>query len=173
MSVSAEFTMKLSVASTGTTVFGQTPQWSGEIGHLLSLSHGTTAGKFDLLYIGERTVASATNDDIDISGVLVAPHGGVVTAVELVGVVIVNKKKDGTANTTTLSLGGGSNPVVGFLSGTTPVVTNIGPGGTFVLVSPDASGLGAVTAGTGDILRIANSSGASAVYQIALLARTV
>ena len=41
-----------------------------------------------------------------------------------------------------------------------------------MLAAGDAAGLGAVTAGTGDILRIANSSGATAKFQIAILARS-
>ena len=41
-----------------------------------------------------------------------------------------------------------------------------------MLFSGDAAGIGAVTAGTGDILRIANSSGASATYQIGIVGRS-
>lgn len=85
---------------------------------------------------------------------------------------IINASRSGVANTTALTIGGGSNPVVGFLGGTTPTIGPIRPGGFVFIACPDAAGIGAVTAGTGDILRIANASGAAAVYQIAILGRT-
>jgi hypothetical protein len=46
------------------------------------------------------------------------------------------------------------------------------PGGVFLNFSRDASGLGAVAGGASDVLRIANGSGASATYRIAVLARS-
>lgn len=173
MAVSAEFKMSLSANQVGTGAFGNSAYWGATIEAALSFADGTTANKFDRLYVAERTVASGANDDLDLAGVLADAFGATITAAELAGIVVVNKAKDGTANTTTLTIGGGTNPFVGFLSGTTPAITKLGPGAVFVLISPDATGLGTVTAGTGDVLRIANSSGASAKYQIAILARSV
>jgi hypothetical protein len=46
------------------------------------------------------------------------------------------------------------------------------PGAVFLLAAGDAAGVKTVTAATADILTIVNSSGASALYQIAILART-
>lgn len=46
------------------------------------------------------------------------------------------------------------------------------PGGVFCNVAPDANGLGTVTAGTADILRIANPGGAACDYTIGIVART-
>jgi hypothetical protein len=167
---------KLSLAfeasqKSGSNAFGQ-QYWSGEMSLVQAFTDGTTAGKFDLLYVAERTVASATNDDIDLAGVLSDIFGSTITAAELVGLIVINKHKDGTANTTNLTIGGGTNPVVGFLGGTTPTVGPIPPGGIFTLMSPAATGIGAVAAGSADVLRIANSSGASNTYQIAALARS-
>lgn len=172
MAVSAEFTMRLAVKKTGAGAFGQISNWGATIEHALSFADGTTANKFDLLYLDERTVSSGANDDIDLAGVLTDALGATITAAELVGIVLVNKQRDGTANTTALTIGGGTNPFVGFLGGTTPTITKVGPGAAFVLISPDATGLGTVTAGSADVLRIANAAGATNKYMLALLLRS-
>jgi hypothetical protein len=90
-----------------------------------------------------------------------------------VALFVINGPRDSAAapNTTNLTIGGGTNPVVGFMGGTTPTIGPIRPKSFVFLGSSDAAGFGAVTASTGDILRIANSSGAAATYQIAIVAR--
>lgn len=51
-------------------------------------------------------------------------------------------------------------------------IINIRPGGALILLAPDATGY-AVTAGTGDLLRIANSAGSTSVtYDIILIGAT-
>ena len=172
MTVAASVRAALSVSQSGANAFSGGPNWSAAIDEVLSLTDGTTANKCDLAYVAERTVASATNDDIDLAGVLTDAFGATITAAELVALLIVNKQKDGTANTTNLTIGAGSNPAVGFLGGTTPTIGPIRPGGMLLLACPDAAGICAVVAGTGDILRVANSSGAQAKYVIAILARS-
>lgn len=163
--------MKLLVGASekGDAVFGMSPKWGGEIGIETWLGDGALAGTFNLLYMGERTVASGANDDIDVSGSLVSPLGESFVAVELVGVFLINKPKSGADNTTILTIGAGTNPVSAYTNAGRP----ISPGGFFAEFSPGLAGLGAsgVTAGTGDKLRVANSSGASNTYQIALFGR--
>lgn len=139
----------------------------------LDFTNGTGANQADILWVAQRTVASGANDDIDLAGVLSNAFGATITAAELAALIVVNRPLSGTPNTTNLTIGGGSNPITTFLGGSTPTVGPIRPGGVFLLSSPDAAGIGAVTAGTADILRIANSAGASATYQIGVLARSV
>lgn len=167
-------TIKASIAisEAGSNAFSSGPFWNGEMSTTIVLSDGTTAGKADLSYMAERTVASGANDDIDLAGVLVDALGATVTAAELVAIMIKNVQLDGTVNTTDLTIGAGTNPVVGFMGGTTPTIGPIKPGGVVLLAASDVAGLGAVTASTGDILRVANSSGAENKYQIAILARS-
>jgi hypothetical protein len=159
--------------SGGSNAFGSN-FWNGAMSLVQGFSDGVAANKFDRLYMAERTVATATNDDIDLNGVLTDVFGTTISAVELVGIILINKPKaDGAVNTTNLTLGAGTNPATaGFLGGTTPTIGPIKPGGCLVLMNPDATGLGTITAATADILRIANSSGASNTYQIALLLRS-
>lgn len=172
MAVTASIRAALSVAQSGNAVFGSQPSWSGALDEIISLASGTSAGQADLAYVAERAVNSASNDDIDLAGVLTDAMGATFTAAYLVALLIINKQKDGTANTTNLTIGAGSNPWLGALGGTTPTIGPIRPGGILLLTSPAASGIGAVAAGTGDILRVANSSGAQAKYQIAILGRS-
>jgi hypothetical protein len=170
MTLQATFTANLNMIQSGANAFAD--RLSDDVAFSQKLTDGTGAGNADLLYVAERTVATATDDDIDLAGVLSDVFGTTLTFAELVGILIINKQKDGTANTTDLTIGGGSNPFVGFLGGTTPTVGPIKPGGMFMLMSPDAAGIGTVTAGTGDILRITNSAGASNTYQIAIVGRS-
>jgi hypothetical protein len=170
MALTSEILVRLKATQTGSNDFGGS--FGPTMEALLQTSNGTGAGQADILFIDERTVASATNDDLDLAGVLTSAFGATITAAELVAVFVINARRGGgTPNTTNLTIGAGSNPVVGFLpSGDT--IGPIRPGGFVMIGCADAAGIGAVTASTGDILRIANSSGAAAVYQIAILARS-
>lgn len=170
MTLTTETLVRLKATQTGPNDFGGS--FSPTMQAMLQTANGTGAGQADLLFMDERTVATASNDDLDLAGVLSSAFGATITAAELVAVFIINAPRSGAANTTNLTIGGGSNPVVGFLGGTTPTIGPIRPGGFVMIGCGDAAGIGAVTASTGDILRIANSSGASATYQIAILARS-
>ncbi|GLI23483.1 hypothetical protein GGQ86_002979 [Xanthobacter flavus] len=168
MTVSAKLSLHLAANLKGSNAFNAGPYWDGVIDLVQSFADGVTAEKVDRIYMAERTVASASNDDVDLAGVLVDALGVTITAAELVAVLIVNKKKDGTANITNLTIGGSTSGVPGF----TAAGHVVKPGGVFLLMNPDATGIATVTASTGDILRVTNSSGASNTYQLAVLART-
>lgn len=170
MTLTTETLVRLTATQTGPNDFGGS--FTPNMQALLQTANGTGAGQADILFIDERTVASNTADDLDLAGVLASAFGATIAAAELVAVFVINARRSGAANTTNLTIGGGSNPVAGFLGGTTPTIGPIRPGGFVMLGCGHADGLGVVTAGTGDILRIANSSGAAATYQIAILARS-
>lgn len=167
-----EVTASLKAVQAGPNDFGG-PQFAPEILAVLNTTIGTGANQADIFFADQRTVASASNDDLDLAGVLSNAFGQTITAAELVAIMLINAPINGAANTTNLTLGGGTNPVTGFLGGTTPTVGPIRPGGFLLLACGDAAGIGAVVAGTGDILRVANSAGAPASYQIAIIARSV
>ncbi len=168
MAVGASIAMKLSASESKSGVTVGNALWSGVIDYALNLTNGTAANQFDLVYVAERTVSSASNDDIDVAGSLSSAIGTSIAAAEIVGIVIVNKPESG-ANTTSLTIGGSTNGIPGYTS----AVEAISPGGIFMAISPDASGLATVTADTGDILRVTNGSGASNTFQVAILARSV
>ena len=173
MATNAEINLKLSVAETGDNALTSGPRYNVALKYLQKLSEGVGASQIDLAYVDERSVAASTNDDIDLSGVISTAIGVSFAAVEIVGIVIINApfKSNDPANTSDLTIGAGANPFIGFLAAT-DTIGPIKPGGIFMLIAGDLAGIGTVTAGTGDILRIANSSGGTAKYQIAILARS-
>lgn len=170
MAVTGTTTITVTGKQTGTTSLGATPSSNRTINHAVAYTNGTGANQHDQLYMAERTVASATNDDIDLAGVLTDVYGSTITAAEMVELTIVNRQFDGTANTTDLTIDQTvANGFTGFASDT---VGPIGPGGHFSIGCPDAGGIGTITAGTGDLLRITNGSGAENKYMIAIRLRS-
>ena len=170
MAVTTTLTAKLTGTQSGPNDFGGT--FSPTIEKIIKLTDGTTANKSDMLFTDVRTVSSSSNDDIDLAGVLTDAFGTAFNAAELVAVIIINGPVTGAANTTDLTIGVGSNPFLGFLGGTTPTIGPLKPGAVFMLAAGDVAGIGTVSAGSADILRIANSGGASAIYQIGIAARS-
>jgi len=173
MSFRGEVAARMSIFQDGGGVGG--PFSANEISILDMLTDGTTAGKFDRAYMAERTLASAATDSLDVAGGLTDAFGASITMVEIAAIFILNKPRLSTevANTTDLTLFGGSNPFPGILGGTTPTIGPIKPGGFAMLAAGmHASGIGAVVAATGDIVRIVNGSGASNKYQIGILGRS-
>jgi hypothetical protein len=174
MAVSGLIKVHFNIALAGSAILGNAPHWNGLIEIANSFSDGTGANQADKVYVAERTVASNTNDDIDLTGSLSDALGATITAAELAALLIYNKPLDPAAdNTTNLTIGAGSNPMLGFLGGTTPTIGPIRPG-CFMLLGgvANAGGFGAISAGVGDILRVANSAGAQAKYQIGVVARS-
>ena len=170
MALNAKLTTSIVATQTGPNDF--ISRFTPEIIQSLTLADGTAANQANMLFCDQRTVAGASNDDIDLSGVLTDAFGTAMAMVEIVSVMIINAPASGAANTTNLTIGAATNPFIGFLGGTTPTVGPIGPGGAFMIMCPSTSGVGTVVTATGDILRVANSAGASATYQIAIVARS-
>ena len=172
MPVNASMALKVRATLTGAADYGS-PVSNIDFTQIFAATDGTGAGQADIVWADERTVASGANDDIDLAP-LVNALGVSQTPLELVGLIVVNAPKSGLANTTNLTIGGGTNPVTpGFMGGTTPTIGPIRPGGIVALWNSDsAAGFGVITPATADILRIANSAGASATYQIFILARS-
>lgn len=173
MALSATIRHKMTAGQTGTNDFGG-PSFSPSIEAVINLANGNGANQADILWVDERTVAASSSDDIDLAGVLQSAFSGTITMARLVDIVIVNRPRDPTApaNVSRLTVGAGTNPVTGFLGGTAPTIGPIGPGGYVALGCPDALGLGTVTPGTADTLRITNGAGGPATYQIGILARS-
>lgn len=169
---SASLKVEWIIQETGSNDFGEGGKFDATIRKILEFTDGTAADTADIVFFDERTVASASNDDIDLAGALSDAFGNTITFAEIVAVLVINGPISGSANTTDLTIGNAGSPFVGFLGGTTPTVGPIGPAGVFFIAAPDAGGLGTVTGGSADELRIANSSGASATYQIAILGRS-
>lgn len=156
--------------SAGAALFnGAVPAAGASLDALLTLANGVGAGQADLLYAGERTVATGANDDVDLSGVLTDLFGGAVAMVKLKGIILINRPAayPTVKNTTNLTLTIPANGVP-LLTGTTPALAALKPGGFFMMGADDIAGLAAVVAATGDLIRITNSAGATAKYLLGL-----
>jgi hypothetical protein len=133
----------------------------------LQLASGVAAGQADKIFADQRTIAASGNDDLDLAGVLTDPLGAPLTFVKVKALIVAAA----SGNTNNVVVGGaGTNGWVGPFGAATHTVT-VRPGGALVLMTGagDANGY-AVTAGTGDLLRIANSAGVTPVtYDIVIV----
>ena len=174
MTVSAKLSAVFEASQLGVHDFAP-PNFNVTVQDILQFSMGSGSGQANLLFVDERTLASAANDDLDLNGTALQTVYGVnIAATTLVAALIINAPKLASAapNTTNLTIGGGTSAITTFMGGTTPTFGPIRPGG-FVFFGCDAvGGFGAIVAGTADILRISNSAGAAATYQIGLLLRS-
>lgn len=126
---------------------------------------GTGANQADRVFTDQRTIAASGTDDLDLAGSLTDALGATITFVRIKGLIVYAA----TGNTNNVIVGGAaSNQFINWVGGTSHTVT-VRPGGLLVLLAGDATSY-AVTAGTGDLLRIANSgAGTSVVYDVVLI----
>ena len=127
---------------------------------------GTGLDQADIMWHDSRTLA-ATSEDLDLAGTLTGSFGTTVTFAKVKGILIKNTS---TTATEILSVGGAAgNQFVNWVSATNDEI-NIGPNGVFLLFNPSAAGY-AVTAGTGDLLKI--DAGADTItYEITVWGTT-
>lgn len=125
---------------------------------------GTAANQADKVWSDSRTLAASATEDLDLAGgSLTDALGGALTFARVRMLVVYAA----TANTNNVVVGGDANavPLFGAATQTAPVH----PGGLLVLAAPDTTGY-AVTAGTGDIVQVANSgAGTSVTYDIVII----
>lgn len=155
---SADLTAALDLAS------GSVPL---AIRRAVNLTSGTGAGKADRIFHDRRTLAASATEDLDLAGVLADAFGATLTfaRVKLLYVAAA------VGNTNNVIVGNAtSNGFVSWVGGAAHTVT-VRPGGFLALGAGEADAVGyAVTAGTGDLLKIANSGAGTAVtYDVVLI----
>lgn len=134
----------------------------------ISLSTGTSADQADRVYQFNETLAASGTRDLDLSGSLTDSLGQTVVFVEVTSIVLINKA---TVAGSDLLLGAGSNPMVNWVE-TGGDRVRVKAGGFMALGCRYDPGY-AITAGTGDILRITNESGSATVeYDIIIVGRS-
>lgn len=131
----------------------------------IELGNGTGASLADLLFHDQRTIAASSNEDLDLAGVLANPlTGATMTFVEL-RALLITASSSNTNNVRVIRPA--SNGVPLFLAASDGI--DVPPGGAFLWTCP-ADGKVTVTAGTGDLLNVANSSsGSSVTYDVVIL----
>lgn len=130
----------------------------------IELGNGTGANLADQMFHDQRTLAASASEDLDLAGVLASPFGATLTFVELRAVLITAA----SANTNNVRVTRpASNGVPLFLAASDGL--DVPPGGAFLWTCP-ADGKVTVTAGTGDLLTVANSSsGSSVTYDVVII----
>ena len=127
------------------------------------LRNGTGIGKADIFFDDERTLASNTSENLDFAGALADAFGATIAAAKVKGIEI----ESDDANTTNLTVGAAaSNAFVGPFADATDALV-LRPGDRMVFACPAGW---TVTAGTGDLLKVANAAGAVATYRVKVVA---
>jgi hypothetical protein len=163
MSVNARIIVDVAGTLFGTNDLGS-PSMPFTLYDVTNFSPGASAGQANIVFADTRTIAASSNDDLDLNGVLPAVFGGTV-GLTLVRAIII---RAAAGNTNNVVVGNAaSNQFLGPLGAAAHTIS-IRPGDEFVATSRNAGWT--VTAGTGDILRIANSgSGTPVTYDIIII----
>lgn len=160
-----EATVKASISGTLTS----TPDLASvaaKIAAALSVSFtdGAGAGQANVVFNDTRTITASSNEDLDLSGSLTNSIGGSAVFARIKAILV--KAASGNTNNVNVTRPA-SNGVPLFLAASDGIA--IKPGGAFLWVAPDASGV-AVTADTGDLINLANSAGSTSVtYDIVIV----
>lgn len=152
LSVSAKVRGTLSKA-----VDSGTASFPVNIGQVLDLVNGTGAGEANAIYHDAFSIAASGSASYDLAGALTDALGQATVFSAVKAILLI---ADST-NTNNVVLGNGANPFVGPFDDGTATIT-LKPGATLLVTDPSAAGW-TVTAGTGDILKLANSGAGSAV----------
>jgi hypothetical protein len=132
----------------------------------VGLASGTAAGQADKVFHDRRSLAASATEDLDLSGVLLDAFGAVISLARVKGLVIAAA----AGNTNNVVIGGAATNPWATLLGATGTLT-LRPG-AFVAVGAGGTDVTAyaVTAGTGDLLKVANSgAGTPVTYDIVII----
>lgn len=126
-----------------------------------TFENGTGTGQANKMWSDTRTLADNTSESLDLAGSLTDSFGAAITFAKIKAIIIRNK-----STTQALAVGGAaSNQFINWVANSSDII-NIPAGGMFMLTAPAGF---AVTASTGDLLKIANgSAGQSTDYDIVL-----
>lgn len=131
-----------------------------------SLASGTGAGLADLRFTDTRTLSASATEDLDLAGVLTDAFGATLTFARVKGLFI----SAAATNSNNVIVGAASSNAWASLLNATGTIT-LRPGASLALIAGAADATTyAVTAGTGDLLKVANSAGGSSVsYDIVII----
>lgn len=162
MSVNARITANLAGRLTRIEDLGRT-ECDFEAPVSVAFVPGAGPGQANLAFPDTRTIAASANDDLDLAGGLTSPLGGALAFAAVKALLI----RAAPGNTNNVVVGGASsNAFVGPFGAAAHTVA-IRPGEALLLTSRTGW---AVTAGTGDILRIANGGAGTPVsYDIVII----
>jgi hypothetical protein len=165
--VNAQIDLTINAQQVGTNDLGSPQMTLSPIKEVLQFVSGTDAvNELDILFADTRTLAASANENLDVAGALTGALGATITAGEIVAIFV--KAAQGNANNVNVSQPA-SNGLPGlFLAAGDGV--SIKPGEWQLFASQKGW---PVTAGTGDLINVANSgAGTSVSYDVVILGRT-
>lgn len=131
----------------------------------VQLANGTGVGKADRMFADTRTLAASATEDLDLAGALLDPLGGSASFVRIKGLIVAAAK----GNTNNVIFGAASSNAWAALLNSTGTVT-LRPGAAACFMAGVGDAGWAVTGGTGDLLKVANSAGSTSVnYDIVVI----
>lgn len=130
----------------------------------IRLASGTGADQADRIFHDRRTLAASASENLDLAGALTDALGATLTFARIKAVIIAADA--GNSNNVNV-IREATNGVPLFLAAGDGIPVR--PGGVFAWIAPDATAV-AVTAGTGDLLSVANSgAGTSVTYDVVIV----
>jgi len=132
--------------------------------HRMTWSSGTGDDQADLVFHDRRTIAASSNEDLDLAGVLTDAIGNTLTFVQVKAVLVVAA----TTNTNNVEVTRpAANGVPLFMAAEDGI--SLRPGAMLLWADPTDGGV-TVTAGTGDLINVANSAAGSTVtYDVVII----
>lgn len=133
---------------------------------LLTLASGIGAGQADRMYTGTRSIPASSNEDLDLAGGLTDEFGVAITFAR----VKVIYARASAANANNVVIGAAAaNQWVTFLNAAGTATLRPGSAVLATAGKDDATGW-AVTAASGDLLRVANGgAGTSVAYDLVII----
>jgi len=158
MALTASVRVRVSGTLTGTPDIGNASHTFNEI-LALTLANGTGAGQATQYWSDTRTITASGNEDIDLAGGITNALGATLTLTAVKCIIV--SAAAGNTNNVNVSRPSSNGFIGPFLASSDGLA--IKPGG-FIVLSEGGSAAGwAVTAGTGDLLNVANSAGSTSV----------
>lgn len=129
------------------------------------LLNGSGANQANQIFTDQRTLGISANEELDLAGGLTDAFGNAITFTKIKAIIV----SAAAGNGGDIQVGGSATNGFNDWVGAVGDLVAVKPGGAFAVVAPDVNGY-AVTAGTGDLLKIANTDGAaSGTYDITII----
>lgn len=161
--ISATVQAVVNLAAGITADFADATQQIAENASVSISTVGTGADAANQYWSDSRSIPAGSNESLDLSGTLTNALGQTVSFSSIKVIYIKNQNTAGD-----LVVGAGTNPWITMLGGAAHTI-QVRRSGMFLNACADATGW-AVTATTGDVLKITNSDGTNAaIYDIILI----
>jgi hypothetical protein len=165
MALTTDISLQLVLALTKALDLSVSPEARANVKKAIALATGTGANQADKYWPDQRTILASATDTLDLNGGGLIDPLGDAFAPARIKVVYVFAAAANTNNVNVVRPAANGVPL--FLAAGDGIAVR--PGGVFLWVAPDATGV-AVTAGTGDLIDLVNSGGGSSVtYDIVIV----